>query len=438
MNMKHEIVLFWFRRDLRLNDNHALYQALISGSNVMPVFIFDTDILDQLEDKRDKRIDFIFRALESMNLELHTSHRSGIQYYYGKPEVVFLQLINTHNIKSVYCNEDYEPYSIRRDEKIKSLLNEYGITFHSFKDQVIFHRDEITRPDGNPYTVYTPYSNRWLTRFREKETENYPSEKNLDKLHKFTPGNFGMEETGFRSTDNPFEPAAISEEVIRNYENTRNFPYLAEGVSKMSVHLRFGTVSIRELTAQTANLSEVYLRELIWREFFMQILFHFPKVVTASFKAKYENIQWEHNEEHFLRWCEGKTGYPIVDAGMRELNSTGIMHNRVRMITASFLTKHLLIDWRWGEAYFANKLLDYDLAANNGNWQWVAGCGCDAAPYFRIFNPAEQQKKYDPEMKYVKKWIPELNTSDYPGPIIDHAVARNRALERFKKGLEQY
>ena len=437
MNESREISLFWFRRDLRLDDNHALYQALTSGNAVMPVFIFDTDILNQLEDKSDRRIDFIFGALGKINHELQANHQSGVQFYYGSPEEVFLQLIKAHTIKSVYCNEDYEPYAIRRDEKIKTILAEHAISFHSFKDQVVFHRNEITKKDGSPYTVYTPYSKVWLGRFRENTTENYPSEKQLDKLLRYNPINFRIEKTGFKSTGYVFTPATIDEEVIKNYEKTRNFPYLTEGVSKMSVHLRFGTVSIRKLAVQVSNLSEVYLKELIWREFFMQILFHFPKVVNHSFKAKYENIEWEQNEEHFQLWCEGKTGYPIVDAGMRELNSTGIMHNRVRMITASFLTKHLLIDWRWGEAYFANKLFDYDLAANNGNWQWVAGCGCDAAPYFRIFNPTEQQKKFDPEMKYTKRWIPELGTNKYPNPMIEHTMARNRVLERFKKGLEQ-
>lgn len=433
---KPEIAVFWFRRDLRVDDNHALYNALISGNPVLPVFIFDTEILSQLEEKSDRRVNFIFQTLEAINREFQHNYQSGIQFYYGSPEEVFLEIINSYHVKSVFCNEDYEPYAIRRDEKVKAVLNENAVSFHSFKDQVVFHKDEIVKKDGTPYTVYTPFSNVWLSLFHENGTAHYPSEKHLDKLLQFTPVNFSIERTGFIETESAIAGAEINEEVIRNYEKTRNFPYLTHGVSAMSVHLRFGTVSIRKLALQTAPLSEVYLKELIWREFFMQILYHFPRVMTHSFKEKYDNISWELNEEHFRRWCEGKTGYPIVDAGMRELNSTGIMHNRVRMITASFLTKHLLIDWRWGEAYFANKLLDYDLAANNGNWQWVAGCGCDAAPYFRIFNPAEQQKKFDPEMNYVKKWIPEYGTKHYPDPIVEHTFARNRVLERFKKALE--
>ena len=434
---KPAITVCWFRRDLHVDDNHALYNALISGYPVLPVFIFDTDILSQLEEKTDRRVNFIFQTLEAINRELKHNYQSGIQFYYGSPEKVFPEIIRNYDVKSVFCNEDYEPYAIRRDENVKAMLSKHAVSFQSNKDQVIFHKDEIMKKDGTPYTVYTPYSNVWLSLFREKGTVHYSSEQHLDNLLQFTPKNFSIERIGFIETESAISQPDIDEEVIRNYEKTRNFPYLTHGVSGMSVHLRFGTVSIRKLAVQTARLSEVYLKELIWREFFMQILYHFPHVANHSFKAKYDNISWELNEEHFGRWCEGKTGYPIVDAGMRELNSTGIMHNRVRMITASFLTKHLLIDWRWGEAYFANKLLDFDLAANNGNWQWVAGCGCDAAPYFRIFNPAEQQRKFDPEMNYVKKWVSEFGTKNYPDPIVEHTFARNRVLERFKKGLEQ-
>ena len=433
---KPAITVCWFRRDLRVDDNHALYNALISGYPVLPVFIFDTDILSQLEEKTDRRVNFIFQTLEAINRELKHNYQSGIQFYYGSPEKVFPEIIRNYDVKSVFCNEDYEPYAIRRDENVKAMLSKHAVSFQSNKDQVIFHKDEIMKKDGTPYTVYTPYSNVWLSLFREKGTVHYSSEQHLDNLLQFTPKNFSIERIGFIETESAISQPDIDEEVIRNYEKTRNFPYLTHGVSGMSVHLRFGTVSIRKLAVQTARLSEVYLKELIWREFFMQILYHFPHVANHSFKAKYDNISWELNEEHFGRWCEGKTGYPIVDAGMRELNSTGVMHNRVRMITASFLTKHLLIDWRWGEAYFANKLLDYDLAANNGNWQWVAGCGCDAAPYFRIFNPAEQQRKFDPEMNYVKKWVSEFGTKNYPDPIVEHTFARNRVLERFKKALE--
>lgn len=435
--MNNEVNIFWFRRDLRLDDNHALFQALNSGKSVLPIFIFDTNILEQLEDRTDKRVDFIFQTLQKINLELSEKYKSGIQYFYGKPEDIFKQIIQNYSINSVFCNEDYEPYAIARDENVKTLLKEKGILFHTFKDQVIYHKNEVVKQDGKPYTVYTPFSNTWLAKFRSEKMNFYPSENLLDKLFVFDVKNFNLEKIGFNQTDMCFKTPEIDAEVIRNYDKKRDFLSVENGTSHLGIHLRFGTVSVRKLAVRASELNEIFLKELVWREFFMQILYHFPQAEKQSFKVKYENIQWENNEEFFQRWCEGKTGYPIVDAGMHELNATGFMHNRARMIVGSFLVKHLLIDWRWGEAYFANKLLDYDLASNNGNWQWVAGCGCDAAPYFRIFNPTEQQKKFDPDFKYIKKWVPEFETEKYPEPIIEHTFARKRTLERFKTDLNE-
>lgn len=431
--MKDKITIFWFRRDLRLIDNHALYQALRSGQKVLPIFIFDTNILNHLKNKEDKRVDFIFQALEKLNEYLEKTGKS-IKIFHGKPLEIYEELTIKYNIESVYCNEDYEPYAIKRDQEIVQFLEKKGINFYFFKDQVIFQKDEILKTDGKPYTVYTPYSKQWLLKFKEKPLYFFPSEKNLQYLLDVEPQNINLEKIGFKKTDYQFVAPIINLKILEKYHETRNLPSLE--TSHMSVHLRFGTISARKLVKIASELQDnTYLKELIWREFFMQILWHFPKVATQSFKEKYDNIQWEHNEELYKRWCEGKTGYPIVDAGMRELNETGLMHNRVRMVCASFLTKHLLTDWRIGEAYFAEKLLDYDMSANNGNWQWSAGSGCDAAPYFRVFNPEEQQKKFDPTFTYIKKWVKEFGTSYYPKPIIEHKFARERALKRYKEGL---
>ena len=431
--MKTKLNLFWFRRDLRLIDNHGLYEALQSELPVLPIFIFDTNILDKLENKEDKRVDFIFQALEKLNEYLEKQGKS-IQIFYGKPLEIYQKLTEKYNIESVFCNEDYEPYAIKRDQEIKDFLASKNINFYQFKDQVIFQKDEITKADGKPYTVYTPYSKQWLLKFNDQNLEFFASEKKLENLLNIEKQNITLENIGFKKTNYLFEPPKINLEILEKYHETRNLP--TKETSQMSVHLRFGTFSIRKLVKIANELKDkTYLKELIWREFFMQILWHFPKVIHHSFKEKYDNIAWENNEELFQKWCEGKTGYPIVDAGMRELNETGLMHNRVRMVCASFLTKHLLTDWRIGEAYFAEKLMDYDLSANNGNWQWSAGSGCDAAPYFRVFNPEEQQKKFDPKFIYIKKWVKEFGTSAYPKPIIEHKFARERALKRYKEGL---
>lgn len=431
--MKTKLNLFWFRRDLRLIDNHGLYEALKLELPVLPIFIFDTNILDKLENKEDKRVDFIFQALEKLNEYLEKQGKS-IQIFYGKPLEIYENLSQQYEIGNVFCNEDYEPYAIKRDQEIKDFLASKNINFYQFKDQVIFQKDEIVKADGKPYTVYTPYSRQWLLKFNDQNLEFFASKKKLDNLLNIEKQKITLKHIGFKKTNYLFEPPKINLEILEKYHETRNSP--TKETSQMSVHLRFGTISARKLVKLASELNDnTYLKELIWREFFMQILWHFPKVVHHSFKEKYDNIAWENNEAMFLKWCEGKTGYPIVDAGMRELNETGLMHNRVRMVCASFLTKHLLIDWRLGEAYFAEKLMDYDLSANNGNWQWSAGSGCDAAPYFRVFNPEEQQKKFDPKFIYIKKWVKEFGTSTYPKPIIEHKFARERALKRYKEGL---
>ncbi len=431
--MKTKLNLFWFRRDLRLIDNHGLYEALQSELPVLPIFIFDTNILEKLENKEDKRVDFIFQALEKLNEYLEKQGKS-IQIFYGKPLEIYENLSQQYEIGNVFCNEDYEPYAIKRDQEIKDFLASKKINFYQFKDQVIFQKDEIVKADGKPYTVYTPYSKQWLLKFNDQNLEFFSSEKKLDNLLNIEKQNITLENIGFKKTNYLFENPKINLEILEKYQETRDFP--THEISQMSTHLRFGTFSIRKLVKIANELKDkTYLKELIWREFFMQILWHFPKVIHHSFKEKYDKISWENNEELFQKWCKGKTGYPIVDAGMRELNETGLMHNRIRMVCASFLTKHLLTDWRIGEAYFAEKLMDYDLSANNGNWQWSAGSGCDAAPYFRVFNPEEQQKKFDPKFIYIKKWVKEFGTSAYPKPIIEHKFARERALKRYKEGL---
>lgn len=429
-----KISIFWFRRDLRLKDNHGLFQALESGKKVLPIFIFDEDILDLLENKSDKRVDFIVQALQTLNSFLKSKNK-GIKIFKGKPLEIYKKLTENYEIEAVYCNEDYEPYAIKRDQEIADFLASKNIAFHQFKDQVIFHKDEIVKADKKPYTVYTPYSKLWLNEFQKVDLRGFPSEKKLDNLLDIPFEELKIEDIGFQKTDLTFEIPEADLHIIKTYEETRNFPAV-KGTTQLGVHLRFGTISVRKLAKIAKENNLTFLKELIWREFFMQILYHFPKVVNHSFKAKYDAIPWENNPEFLEKWKAGKTGFPIVDAGMRELNATGFMHNRVRMITASFLIKHLLIDWRIGEAYFAEKLMDYDLSANNGNWQWCASSGCDAAPYFRIFNPDEQQKKFDPDFKYIKKWIPEFGTKYYPKPIVEHKKAREKVLKVYKEALD--
>ncbi len=430
---KKKVALFWFRRDLRLHDNHGLCQALKSGIPVLPLFIFDTDILHHLTDKADKRVDFIHRTLHGIQDTLK-SHGSSLAVKHGTPSEVFQKLLAEFDIAAVYANHDYEPYAIERDTAISTLMAKHHIPFHTFKDQVIFEKEEVLKNDGKPYTIFTPYSKVWKAKYQAEKKVRFPGENHLDQLYQTKPFAIPtLTEIGFTTTALDIPSLKPDRDIISHYDETRNLPYL-NGTTRLGVHLRFGTVSVRELAAIASKLNGQWLNELIWREFFMMILYHFPKVVTESFKSRYDHIEWRNNEGEFKRWCEGRTGYPMVDAGMRELNATGFMHNRVRMVVASFLTKHLLIDWRWGEAYFAEKLLDYELASNNGNWQWCAGCGCDAAPYFRIFNPTEQQKKFDPDMIYIRKWIKGY-TPGYLDPMVDHDFARKRVLEVFKKAL---
>lgn len=435
MNNIKPVSVFWFRRDLRLHDNHGFYQALKSADAVLPVFIFDKNILNKLADKKDKRVSFIHQTLNALNIELQKCG-SSLLVLYGEPLNAFKSICESFHVKNVFTNQDYEPYAIERDRRISDWFKSKDISFLPFKDQVIFEKQEILKLDKSPYTIFTPYSKIWKRKIAEEKIEKYSSQKLLSKLFKTEPFHFpSLNEIGFDIADIQIPPVEIEKNIIKNYHLTRNLPAV-NGTSKLSIHLRFGTVSIRELAAIAIKLNEQWLNEIIWREFFMMILFHFPYVVNKSFKRKYENIEWRNDEAEFKKWCEGETGYPIVDAGMRELNATGFMHNRVRMIVASFLTKHLLIDWRWGEAYFAEKLLDYELSSNNGNWQWAAGCGCDAAPYFRIFNPTEQTKRFDQEMVYTKKWINNF-TPNYLPPIVEHSFARRRALDVFKKALHE-
>jgi len=422
--------VFWFRRDLRLQDNAGLYYALTENKSVVPIFIFDTTILDNLEDKADKRVEFIHNSLTHLQQQL-VELGSSLIIFHGDPIAIFESL----KPKTVYTNHDYEPYAKERDEVVKNGLQTKSIEFKTFKDQVIFEKDEVLKDDGKPYSIFTPYSRKWKAKLDAFYLKSYPSEKYFSSFKKIkTVALPTLQELGFEETQAVFPERVIKQAVVEHYDKQRNFPAIA-GTTKLSVHLRFGTVSIRKLAQVARKKNETWLNELIWRDFYHMILWHFPQVETNAFKPKYDQIEWRNDEHEFNAWCEGKTGYPIVDAGMRELNETGFMHNRVRMIVASFLTKHLLIDWRWGEAYFAKKLLDFDLAANNGGWQWAASSGCDAAPYFRVFNPALQTERFDPELKYVKHWVPEFETKEYPKPIVDHKFARERVLKVYKEAL---
>ena len=431
--MRERINIFWFRRDFRLDDNTGLFHALNAEFPVLPIFIFDKNILDKLN-QDDARVTFIYQRILQIKEQLE-NRDSSLLVYYDAPINVFKKLITEYDIQSVFANKDYEPFARERDEKINSLLEASGVKFQTFKDHVIFEENEILKDSGEPYTIFTPYSKKWKSVQGDNEIKGFPSEQKLRNLIKIAPFDLPeLNKIGFKASKIQIPEPNISKELITNYALKRDIP-AETGTSRLGVHLRFGTVSIRKVTQLARNLSEVFLNELIWRNFFIDILWHFPHVVNKSFKPKYDLIQWRNNEDEFEKWSRGVTGYPFVDAGMRELNATGFMHNRVRMVTASFLTKHLLIDWRWGEAYFAEKLLDFELASNNGNWQWAAGTGCDAAPYFRIFNPESQQKKFDPESNYISKWIPEYGTLQYPHPIIDHSFARERALKVYSEAL---
>ncbi|TDD97332.1 cryptochrome/photolyase family protein [Flavobacterium cellulosilyticum] len=427
---RQEVSLFWFRRDLRLEDNAGLYFALESKYPVIPLFIFDEDILDSLP-KNDARVGFIHECLSNININLNT-FGSSLLIKKGKTQEIWKQLIEEYTIKAVFYNKDYEPYAISRDLAVAEFLASKNIASFPYKDQVIFEELEITKADGLPYTVYTPYKNKWLEKYTlNKPVKEYNCEVLLSNFYKSDYIFPTLEQIGFEENTIKVKPHNLTQ--ISNYQETRDFPAM-DTTSYLSPHLRFGTVSIRKLVNWAANKNQVFLSELIWREFFMQILFYFPKVVSHNFKSAYDGIQWRNNEDDFKRWCTGTTGYPMVDAGMRQLNETGYMHNRVRMVVASFLCKHLLINWQWGEAYFAEKLLDYELSANVGNWQWAAGTGCDAAPYFRVFNPEIQLKKFDEKGIYIRKWIPEFDLG-YGEPMVEHAFARDRAIATYKAGI---
>ncbi|MGB4931349.1 MAG: deoxyribodipyrimidine photo-lyase [Chitinophagales bacterium] len=432
--MKPSIAIHWFRRDLRLEDNTGLYHALNENDNVLPLFIFDKNILDALDEKSDARVQFIVNTIQELRHQLQKAG-SDMLVEYGEPLEIWKKIIRNYSIKAVYTNHDFEPYALQRDAEIGDLLKSNGIQFKTFKDQVIFEKNDVLKDDGKPYTVYTPYSKRWKLRLTPEDLQPRYSEKKLGNLYKTLPlKEITLKDIGFLPSGIEVPPLKINLNIIKNYHNTRDLPAV-QGTSRLSVHLRFGTLSIRKLATATQQVNEKYFNELIWREFYQMILAHFPHVVTNSFKPAYDRIVWRNNEKEFAAWCAGKTGYPIVDAGMRELNATGFMHNRVRMIVSSFLTKDLLIDWRWGEAYFAKKLLDYDLASNNGGWQWAAGCGVDAAPYFRVFNPQSQTLKFDSEFKYIHKWVPDMDELTYRNPIVDHSFARDRVLKVFKEAL---
>lgn len=425
--------IFWFRRDLRLDDNVGLFHALNSDEDVLPIFIFDESILSQLP-KNDARVTFIHQQLEKIQLQLQTNGKS-LAVFHGKPIAIFEKIISENTITTVYTNHDYEPYARKRDLELFQLLKIKKVEFKTCKDQVIFEKNEVTKDDGLPYVVYTPYSNKWKKIFYETKLIYCNSESLLDKITLHSYPFLHLSDIKFETSSIKISAYDISTTLIDNYEATRNFPALNK-TSYLGIYLRFGVVSIRKMVSKAIeSKNETFLKELIWREFFMQILWHFPHTANSSFRPKYDAVQWENNEDLFQKWCDGKTGYPFVDAGMRELNTTGHMHNRVRMIVASFLCKHLLIDWRWGETYFAIKLLDYEQSSNVGNWQWAAGSGVDAAPYFRIFNPSEQIKKFDKDLVYIKKWIPELETLDYPKPIVDHKEAREKCLRVYKNAV---
>jgi deoxyribodipyrimidine photo-lyase len=434
--MSTAVTIFWFRRDLRLHDNAGLYHALKAGLPVVPVFIFDKNILDELKDKADARVTFIHQSLTEMQSTL-LEMGAALDVRYGIPEEIFPLLLKTYKVASVYTNHDYEPYAAKRDTAIGKLLNDSGVSFHTYKDQVIFEKGEVLKDDGKPYTVFTPYSRKWKSIVNEFYLSSYLNDQYKEQYFKQAATEIpSLKSMGFEPADQKFPSTEWRSEIIKRYKEQRDIPAI-QGTSRLSVHLRFGTISIRELAREAGALNESFLNELIWRDFYHMILWHFPRVVGHSFKPEYDTINWRNNEKEFDAWCKGQTGYPIVDAGMRELNETGFMHNRVRMIVASFLTKHLLIDWRWGEAYFAQKLLDFDLAANNGGWQWAAGSGCDAAPYFRVFNPYLQTQKFDGELKYIRKWVPEFEEFTYPQPIVQHEVARKRCLETYASALKK-
>ncbi|MER0169252.1 MAG: deoxyribodipyrimidine photo-lyase [Nitrosomonas sp.] len=432
--MTTPLAVFWFRRDLRLDDNAGLSHALASGRPILPIFIFDPDILAGLP-RNDARVTFIYDTVQAMRAELEAKHARSLALYHGKPLDVFAQILRSHPVAAVYTNHDYEPYARERDETVRQWLEAQAIAFRTYKDHVLFEKDEISKDDGGAYTVYTPYMRKWRKVQSQTTLTPYATAAKLTHLVKQAAlPDVSLADIGFTRSAMPIPAYRLEHDILQHYARDRDFPSLA-ATSLLGPHLRFGTVSIRQIFQRAFEDSDIFCNELIWREFFSQILWHFPHTPQRSFKPQYDRIQWRNDEAEFKRWCEGTTGYPIVDAGMRQLNATSTMHNRVRMITASFLCKHLLIDWRWGEAYFAQKLLDYEMASNVGNWQWVAGCGVDAAPYFRIFNPSAQTEKFDKQFAYIQTWVSDWHTLNYPAPIVDHTFARERCLQAYQQAV---
>lgn len=429
------LTVFWFRRDLRLEDNVGFAAATRHGNPVLPVFIFDTDILEKLEDRHDARVSFIRSLVTELDLQLR-EHGSALEVHIGQPLAVFEKIFRTHRVQAVYTNHDYEPYAKRRDESVALLCEEQGVQFETYKDQVVFEKDEVVKLDGSPYSVFSAYKKKWLETLDPRDLD--PVKPDYDQLVKRKTHSVpSLSQIGFGEAQIPLPSSTptLDHRLIRKYDQTRDLPGLVHSTTHLGAHLRFGSVSIRKLAKIAQKENQTWLSELIWRDFFSQILYHYPHVVNEPFRPEYAKIAWRHSKKDFERWARGETGYPLVDAGMRELNETGFMHNRVRMVTASFLVKHLLIDWREGERYFARKLFDYDLASNNGNWQWVAGSGCDAAPYFRVFNPALQAKRFDPKQTYIRRWVPEIETSRYPEPMVDHVEAREHVIKTYKAAL---
>ncbi len=423
------LVIVCFRRDLRLSDNTALNAALESGLPVLPVYIFDETTLRTLPPD-DGRLNFIYALLAGMDRDLK-KQGSSLRVCRGRSEAVWEKLLREYPCNAVYMNRDYDPGAVDTEDALGQRLRKRNIAFHTFRDRVIVEGDEVVKRDGMPYTVFTPYKRAWLEKFRETDPET--GNGGTGRFYRCAFPFPGREELGIRASGVRVRDYTL--EHLDRYARDRDIP-AADAGSYLGPHLRFGSVSIRRIVRSLNTKHEVFLSELIWREFFMQILLHYPRVLHANFREKYNGIAWRNNDNEFERWCKGETGYPLVDAGMRQLNRTGYMHNRVRMVAASFLCKDLLTDWRRGEEYFSRKLLDYEPASNNGNWQWAAGTGCDAAPFFRIFNPVTQQKRFDKALRYVRTWIPGYEEGRYLNPVVEHRAARERALSAYKAGMK--
>ena len=421
------MVIFLFNNDFRLNDNGGLHHALLSGHKVLPVLIINKESLNH---KKSHKVRYFKSVLKNLHQELQ-KYGSSLLVKIGETEEVISNLVEEYSAEAVYMNKKYDAWSVKSLRAIEAALEQINIPLFKFKDYMFFENKEILKNDGLPYTVYTPYKIRWKLKFEQTQEKGYESINYLDKLAKV---NVALPDAILNSNyDSSMTSLKVKldDQTIMNYKEVRDLP-AKKGTTLLSIALNYGIMSIREAIASVKFKSETLLDELIWRDFFIQIGANFPKVYNQAFKTKYDNIDWINNDIQFEAWCKGNTGIPIVDAGMRELNSTGFMHNRVRMVTASFLIKNLLIDYKWGEAYFAEKLIDFEPSINNCNWQWVAGTGCDSAPYFRVFNPVTQQQKFDKNFEYIKKWVPEFGTFNYPKPMVDLKTSRVRALAAYK------